>query len=519
MKASMIKTSMCIVCSVGKYISAVLIPLMLFSQTERWVYQYNGGIYNFHDQANSITYGADGNIYAAGFSKNAAWQDDLAVISLDQNGSERWVYRYHASGSTSNIAYSLVFGEDGNIYVVGIAHGTSFNDLLVMSLDQNGTERWIYRSDSTVDYWDRVSSIIYGADGNLYIAGESNTLGSWGDFTIMSLDINGNARWQYRYNGSGDHCDWAESIVYGMDGNLYAAGRTSENTSEDDITVISLDQNGVERWVYQYNGPSNGWDRAHSIVCGLDGNIYVAGESDLYGPDFVVISLDPNGTERWIYQYNGTAYNCDAAYSIVCGLDGNIYACGYSCDNNYDFFVASLDQNGTERWVYRYDDPGTTSGFAQSILYGLDNNIYAAGCSYGTGAEDLTAVSLDPNGAERWVYQYNGTADTVDRARSVAYGLDGNIYVAGYITDDISGMDFTVISLDPTTAIEEEKILVRKSENLCATVISGPLLLPEGKNWKVYDITGRQVMSDKIRAGIYFIEVDGEITTKVVKVR
>ncbi len=503
----------------NKHIIVLLIVFSLsFAQTENWVYQYNGCMYAFLDVAYSVTYGADGNIYAAGFSKDSTWRDDFAVISLDQNGVERWVYRYHASGSTSNMARSLVFGEDGNVYVVGNAHSMSFFDLLVISLDQNGIERWIYRSDSTVDHWEEVSAIIYGADGNLYIAGKNNIPGSWGDFTIMSLDTNGNERWKYRYNGSGNHWDWAEAIVYGLDGNLYAAGRAFEGTS-DDITVISLDQNGVERWVYQYNGPISGVDRAYSITYGLDGNIYVAGESELNGPDFVVISLDQNGIERWIYRYNGSANNCDAAYSIVYGSDGNIYVSGTSCDSSYDFVVASLDQNGTERWVYRYDGPGSNNDCAHSVLYGLDNNIYAVGYSYGIGTDDdFTVISLDQNGTERWVYRYNGSADSNDRAWSTAYGLDGNIYVAGYVTDEISSMDFTVLSLDPITGTEEEKAFVRTSD-YAATIINGPLLLPEGKTYRVFDIMGRVVLPNNVKPGIYFIEVDGVMTRKVVKVR
>jgi len=44
-------------------------------------------------------------------------------------------------------------------------------------------------------------------------------------------------------------------------------------------------------------------------------------------------------------------------------------------------------------------------------------------------------------------------------------------------------------------------------------------LLPEGKKCRVFDITGRVMMSNKIKPGIYFIEIDGKITRKVVKVR
>jgi hypothetical protein len=51
------------------------------------------------------------------------------------------------------------------------------------------------------------------------------------------------------------------------------------------------------------------------------------------------------------------------------------------------------------------------------------------------------------------------------------------------------------------------------------TIISGPSLLPEDKNYKVFDITGRVVMPDKIKPGIYFIEIEGIIKQKIIKIR
>ncbi|MCK4790388.1 MAG: choice-of-anchor J domain-containing protein [Desulfobacteraceae bacterium] len=52
-----------------------------------------------------------------------------------------------------------------------------------------------------------------------------------------------------------------------------------------------------------------------------------------------------------------------------------------------------------------------------------------------------------------------------------------------------------------------------------ATIFRGPLQLPEGKKCKVFDITGRVVAPTNITRGIYFIEIDGVVTQKVVKVR
>jgi parallel beta-helix repeat protein len=60
---------------------------------------------------------------------------------------------------------------------------------------------------------------------------------------------------------------------------------------------------------------------------------------------------------------------------------------------------------------------------------------------------------------------------------------------------------------------------VEKHKHLHATVFRGPLQLPEGKKCKVFDIMGRIVEPGKIRPGIYFVEIDGAVTYKVVKVR
>lgn len=512
-------------------ISVVLFVAMSFAQVERWVYRFNGQS-NGADYGNSIAFGLDRNIYACGSSKNSPGGDDFTVISLDTLGNERWVYMYGLSDTISDIAKSVTYGLDGNIYVAGFSHTMStMDDLLVISLDAGGNERWVYRSDSLVRSWDKVSAIIYGLDNNLYIVGQDKELdiNHMRDFAVLSLDTAGNERWWYRYNGIGDHWDWAESIVYGLDGNLYIAGR-SRGMDDEDFTVISLDTDGNERWVYIYNRlPQNALDRAHSIDYGIDGNLYVAGMTandtlggwPVYSHDFTVISVDTAGSERWIYHYNGAAMWVDAAQAITCGLDGNIYAGGgtWEFGQEDNLIVVSLDQNGTDRWIYTYNGSNSMDA-AGTVCYGLDNNIYAAGASVGLGSDrDCLTISLDSSGTERWTYRYNGPGNYRDRFLSMVYGEDGNVYCVGLSYDSLTGNDFIVIGLGSTTGLEEEVMVPAKNNNSNATILSGPLLLPKNKNCRVFDITGRVVTPQHIKPGIYFIEIDGKITEKVVKVR
>ena len=52
-----------------------------------------------------------------------------------------------------------------------------------------------------------------------------------------------------------------------------------------------------------------------------------------------------------------------------------------------------------------------------------------------------------------------------------------------------------------------------------ATIMSGPLQMPKDKNYKIFDITGRQVHTHNPAPGVYFIQVNNEIVTKVVKIK
>lgn len=370
---------------------------------------------------------------------------------------EEWTYTYNGPANNADEARSVVFGSDGNLYAAGFSFElVGDNDFAILSIDTTGSERWVYTYDGPGHFTDGANALVYGADDNLYAAGWSNGGSADIDITVISVDSAGGERWVYRYNGTANYVDNAFSIAYGLDGNIYAAGFTfTFAAGVTDFIVISLTPSGGLRWIYNYDGGGRPWNGANSIIYGPDNYIYAAGYCGGMGNDidFAVICIDTAGNEEWIYKYDGPASDDDEAKSIVFGADGNLYAAGYSSGNSTgsDLTIVSLTTSGDENWVYQYNGSGNGEDDAKSLVFGLDNNLYAAGYTQNASMDsDLVVVSVDTGGNEQWIYSYDGPAAYRDEAYSLVFGSDHNIYTAGYSFDSGTREDITVVSLDST---------------------------------------------------------------------
>jgi len=486
-------------------------PVILWSQIlERWVYKYNGSANN-EDRAWSIVYGPDGNIYGAGVTTGNT--QDLLVVSLNNSGEERWVYTY--DNGYDDQAYSIACDQYGNLYVGGYTSDGEFEYSLVLSLSSNGGIRWVY-----TDQYGSIRSIIVGGDGNIYTAGNGN---------IKSITSSGNLIWTYSYPEAVFH-----SITYGLDGNIYATGEINGRR----ILVVSLTSSGNVRWSYTYNPPQEWVAEGASIIYAPDGNVYVTGHSTTNAttiyPDLVVISLKSDGSLNWLYTYNGPGDGWDWGNEIIYNFyDGNLYVAGFSADPNGSFLVISLTNQGVERWVYR--EPNGDIAF--SITNDTEGNLYIAGRTEGGISGDIMVVKLSPNGEKKWSYIYNGGENYYDDCRKIICGGDGYLYVAGF-----SGLysypnyyaDFTIISLFPQPLGEYHDTFYKEKDFLREVKI---LYIPtffirkipikisgfSEKNLKLffYNSSGREIFSkvyhftfsieienlEKLSKGVYFMEI------------
>jgi len=211
-------------------------------------------------------------------------------------------------------------------------------------------------------------------DGTLYCAG----LEGFGDDYLYAIDSkNGNLKWKYflDYSVSTEPIiDENGTIYFGTD----ACGYTNEGAK-----FIALNPDGTEKWIYDVEGFISESCMAN------DGTFYLT-RYYLGSRNDYLIALSHDGKFKWDYYIaNGTAF-----YPIL-DEEGNIYFSQnpHFLDNERIATFIVLNPDGTEKW--RYVD--IYGGFSFSI--DSDGTIYGSDC-YGK------FIAFKPDGSIKWIKNY-----------------------------------------------------------------------------------------------------------------
>ncbi len=500
----------------------LLVVLPIFSFAQVWVRRYNGPG-NGSDGAFGIAVDNAGNVYVTGHCEGYENQD-YATVKYNSSGVEQWVARYNGQGNDWDHAIGIAVDNSGNIYVTGTSVGSGTDrDYATLKYDSSGVEQWVAMYNGPGNDEDGVAAIALDNSANVYVTGQSVGSDTNYDYATVKYNSSGVEQWVARYNGPANGVDVANAITLDNVGNVYVTGQSVDSVTDYDYATVKYNSSGVEQWVVRYNGPDNGADGAYAITLDNSGNIYVTGYSMGSGTswDYATVKYDSSGVEQWVARYNGPGDYRDWASAIVPDITGNVYVTGQSVGSgtDYDYATVKYGSSGVELWVARYNGPGNGFDAANAIVLDNSGNVYVTGRSVGSGTDyDYATVKYDSSGVEQWVERYNGTGNDFDEANAIVLDNVGYVYVTGASMGAGTGSDCATIKYTSLNIAEERTTSVENSY-LGATIFSGTLFLPNDKNCKVFDITGRVVMPDKIRPGVYFLEIDNKIVQKVVKVR
>jgi hypothetical protein len=250
-----------------------------------------------YDSIQSVSTVAGGTVYVAGLTYSSQTGTYSTFLSkLESDGDVAWT-RPLASGysqavSVSSAADGAVFvtGYSQNAFVDEDENPLSNAGSYVSKYGADGNLEWTRLPDASGS--SQTNSVSAGADGAVYVAGYSYGSILNGDISqggqdgfVSKFDADGQLIWTRLVSGSGN--DSVKSVFTGADGAIYLAGETNSNLNGQVIQgapnttngfVAKLDAtDGTLAWTHLIGGSSN--DLIKSVSADADGVVYIAGET------------------------------------------------------------------------------------------------------------------------------------------------------------------------------------------------------------------------------------------------
>ena len=429
----------------------------------------------------------------------------LFSISLSQGPDTLWTRTY--GGDKDDGAYSIRPTSDGGYIVVGYTRsfGNGGSDIWLLKLDASGDTLWTKTFGSTYD--DEGWDVQPTSDGGYILTGFMDSMPNWGKLSLIKTDENGNMIWikQYRApDGPAEGYSISETsdhgfIVTGM------VGHSAPSASEY-IWLLKTDTGGDTTWGREWGYPecfSLGTD-VHETS---DGGYILTGAlvlpSTHYRKSIGLIKTSSSGGDIWTRTY-GDSTGDDYGYSVCECPSGGYIVVGVRRNGGY---ILRIDANGDSLWARsfggnEYRSVTVTADTGYAVVGSKDNDIYL--------------IRIDENGDPLWTSRYGGS--DADGGYAVEQTADSGYIIAGYTYSSGAGSsDVYLVKTEPEPGIGEA-LDNSIGGRYRSTIITGSISLPNGRRCRIFDSSGREVKPESIRPGIYFIQVDGRIEQKVIKV-
>ncbi|MBS1613796.1 MAG: T9SS type A sorting domain-containing protein, partial [Bacteroidetes bacterium] len=450
------------VVSGGAYTAAnnknLVTKLLDATGTTTWSKTYNGGGDN-NDVANYIALDLSGNVYVAGYSVGLDEDKNLLLHKMDASGNSLWTKTYTGTSGYSPDEVVGLKTDASNVYVLGSVRDSaqSYN-YATIKYNSNGDTVWV-RKYNNVNESDRAAALDVNASGNVAVTGRTDvnlddTIAQY-DFGTVLYNSAGVQQWATLYNSGGNNVDEPVALTLTATGNVYVSGR-SQVAGVDDITTVKYNSTGAQQWAQTYNG-GNGNDRNEAMVVDGNENVYICGRTTASNGSFdgLLIKYNSSGVQQWVKTFNGTGDGEDRFDKILLDVDGNITVAGKTdVDNtagvNFDYLVIKYDNSGNVLWDTTWAYSPTSDDAATGLASDNDANLYVTGESYTGAAYSYATLTF---GATPQVLVYNNNQGD-DKAKAITVSGTA-VYVTGGSTGSGTQYDATTVKYDLGTGIKE----------------------------------------------------------------
>ncbi|MBK9526130.1 MAG: SBBP repeat-containing protein [Bacteroidetes bacterium] len=226
---------------------------------------------------------------------------------------------------------------------------------------------------------------------------------------------------------------------------------------------------------WAHSATSQGYEDGNAITADDSGNVYVSGQIEYTTHfdggmqlssngihDIFVGKYSPDGTLKWVRNAGGRGG--DVGYGVAVDNLHNCYATGEIEDTaqfsstvslvsagGNDIFVSKYNMNGQLVWAKRFGSTESDKGY--SLMTNSNGDIFLTGFYSAhiyfdnihltpAGLSDVYTVKMNSSGVVQWAKKGAGTDE--DRGKGITFDNNGNIYVAGYFTDQATFSGTTI---------------------------------------------------------------------------
>jgi len=354
-----------------------------------------------------------------------------------------WIKTYKAGGKVVDLRVD----SSGNIYVTG-TNDSDTPDYVTIKYNSYGKQLWAARHD-VAGGEEMPSALKVDRAGNVYVTGTSDGWNTLYDFLTIKYKPSGKREWVARLNGAESRSDFANDIAIDNAGNVYVTGSSRFDATDYDIVTVKYSSSGKYQWGSRHIGPGilPNWkdDVGRFIETDPAGNIFVTGTSESSSRDIVTIKYDASGQVLWDARYDGPDHMNDEPSGLAVDPEGNVYVAGNSemSDSGEDIILIKYSASGQQKWSKSYSSPGDYPEDAQDIFVDKGGHAYVTGSTNVSGTNKFITLKYAPTGEREWAakfgYGYGGGAYSVDVDSS------GNVYVSGDVHSPKSSYDIVTV--------------------------------------------------------------------------
>lgn len=342
-------------------------------------------------------------------------------------------------GNSYDVGAEVIQTPDDGYLVAGTtgSFGVESGQILLTKTDPEGYVEW--RRFYGGEFADQATSMETTSDGNLIIAGNTETVDSSYQMYAIKMTFDGDTIWTRNYGGA--DWDFCRQVAALPDGGFALFGQTY-NSGDADFCLIRINSDGEQLWTKTYGGSLE--ESGESIAQTFDGGFYLAGHTKSFGEgmnDMYVVKTDANGDTLWTKTFGGPLE--DLCFSVAETIDSGYVLAGGTENNTAGISdMVIRKEHPTDTWV-TYESRGGDAYFTDVLVEPGTGNLVVVGYhgNGGFGMEDARILRYGNLGGVWGGVARSHGSPAVDRFVDVKRCSDNGYVMVGYTQGFLNRFD------------------------------------------------------------------------------